>query len=66
MQGIQPVLLSTAPASVVLHPTKYQLQEIHGSVGENTEGDKGYEMSYREGLDELQLLSLERRKQEGD
>lgn len=39
MQVIQLVLLSTAPASVALHPTEYQLQKIHGSAGENPEED---------------------------
>lgn len=40
MQGIQPDLLSTAPAPIALHPTEYQLQEIHGSAGENPEENK--------------------------
>lgn len=40
MEGIQAVVLSTAPASVALHPTEYQLQEIHGSAEENPEEDK--------------------------
>lgn len=40
MQGFQPDLLSTADELAELYSTEYQLQQIHGSAGNNTEENK--------------------------